>query len=60
MITSGAPRDALATPAPEAGPEIAVVDIRRIDGGLIAEGWEIVEPVAQVAANPAWWESTAS
>ncbi|MFG2103619.1 nuclear transport factor 2 family protein [Micromonospora echinaurantiaca] len=41
---------------PDAGPEIAVVDIRRIDDGLIAEGWEIIEPVAQVAANLAWWE----
>ncbi|HTJ38106.1 MAG TPA: nuclear transport factor 2 family protein [Dactylosporangium sp.] len=41
-------------PAP--GPEIAVVDIWRIDGdGLIAEGWEIIEPIAQVAANLAWW-----
>lgn len=42
---------------PDAGPEIAVVDIWRIDDGLIAEGWEIIEPVAQVAANLVWWES---
>ncbi len=41
---------------PDAGPEIAVVDIWRIDAGLIAEGWEIIEPTAQVAANLAWWE----
>ena len=41
---------------PDGGPEIAVVDIWRIDDGLIAEGWEIIEPVAQVAANLAWWE----
>ncbi|RSM35905.1 hypothetical protein DMB66_60340, partial [Actinoplanes sp. ATCC 53533] len=41
---------------PDAGPEIAVVDIWRIDGGLIAEAWEIIEPVAQVAANLVWWE----
>lgn len=42
----------------DAGPEIAVVDIWRIDDGLIAEGWEIIEPVAQVAANLVWWESS--
>ena len=41
---------------PEAGPEIAVVDIWRIDDGAIAEGWEIIEPVARVAANLRWWE----
>jgi predicted SnoaL-like aldol condensation-catalyzing enzyme len=41
---------------PDAGPEIAVVDIWRIDDGLITEGWEIIEPVAQVAANLVWWE----
>ncbi|MFC9916785.1 nuclear transport factor 2 family protein [Streptomyces sp. NPDC127197] len=41
---------------PDAGPEIAVVDIWRIDDGLIAEGWEIIEPVAQAAANLVWWE----
>ena len=39
-----------------AGPEITVVDIWRIDDGLIAEGWEIIEPVAEVAANLVWWE----
>lgn len=41
---------------PDAGPEIAVVDIWRIDEGLIAEGWEIIEPTAQAAANLVWWE----
>ncbi|WP_328475740.1 nuclear transport factor 2 family protein [Streptomyces sp. NBC_00377] len=41
---------------PDAGPEIAVVDIWRIDEGLITEGWEIIEPVAQAAANLVWWE----
>jgi predicted SnoaL-like aldol condensation-catalyzing enzyme len=41
---------------PGGGPEIAVVDIWRIDDGLIAEAWEIIEPVAQVAANLVWWE----
>ncbi|MFC0505132.1 nuclear transport factor 2 family protein [Micromonospora costi] len=39
------------------GPEIAVVDIWRIDDGLIAEGWEIIEPTAQVAANLTWWKA---
>ncbi|MZG20042.1 hypothetical protein GTY44_42330 [Streptomyces sp. SID5914] len=41
---------------PAAGPEIAVVDIWRIEDGLIAEGWEIIEPTAQAAANLVWWE----
>ncbi|MFF7173053.1 nuclear transport factor 2 family protein [Streptomyces pseudovenezuelae] len=42
---------------PGAGPEIAVVDIWRIDNGLITEAWEIIEPVAQSAANLVWWET---
>ncbi|MEU8195349.1 nuclear transport factor 2 family protein [Microbispora amethystogenes] len=42
---------------PGAGPGIAVVDIWRLDDGLIAEAWEIIEPVAQAAANLTWWES---
>ena len=41
---------------PDGGPEIAVVDIWRIAGGLIAEGWEIIEPVDQAAAHLRWWE----
>ncbi|OLT30428.1 hypothetical protein BJF79_39050 [Actinomadura sp. CNU-125] len=41
---------------PDGGPEIVVVDVWRVDGGLIAEGWEIIEPVAQAAANLTWWE----
>ena len=41
---------------PGAGPGIAGVDIWRLEDGLIAEGWEIIEPVAQVAANLVWWE----
>lgn len=41
---------------PNGGPEIVVVDIWRIDEGLIAEGWEIIEPTAQAAANLVWWE----
>ncbi|WP_433384055.1 nuclear transport factor 2 family protein [Actinoplanes sp. CA-142083] len=42
---------------PGDGPAIAVVDIWRIDDGLIAEGWEIIEPLSQVAANLVWWET---
>ncbi|MFG6196958.1 nuclear transport factor 2 family protein [Nonomuraea sp. JJY05] len=42
---------------PGAEPGIAVVDIWRLDDGLIAEAWEIIEPVSQVAANLVWWES---
>ncbi|MGP4005751.1 nuclear transport factor 2 family protein [Streptomyces sp. 4N124] len=42
---------------PGAGPGIAVVDILRFDDGRIAEAWEIIEGVSQVAANLAWWKS---
>ncbi|MBO2457917.1 nuclear transport factor 2 family protein [Actinomadura violacea] len=38
------------------GPEIAVVDIWRVDGGLISEAWEIIEPVAAAHANLTWWD----
>lgn len=41
---------------PDSGPEVAVVDIWRIDEGLVAECWETIEPVAQAAANLVWWE----
>jgi predicted SnoaL-like aldol condensation-catalyzing enzyme len=43
---------------PGAGPGIAVVDIWRFDDGLIAEAWEIIEPVAQSPANFDWWKSS--
>lgn len=39
------------------GPEIVVVDVLRIRDGLVAEVWEIIEPVAQAAANLRWWET---
>ncbi|MBD2899298.1 nuclear transport factor 2 family protein [Spirillospora sp. NPDC000708] len=45
---------------PDGGPEIAVVDIWRVDGGLIAEAWEIIEPTAHAAANLTWWEPAAA
>lgn len=41
---------------PGAGAGIAGVDIWRLEDGLIAEGWEVIEPVAEVAANQVWWE----
>ena len=41
---------------PDGGPAIVVVDILRIEDGLIAEAWEIIEPVADAAANLHWWE----
>lgn len=41
---------------PDAGPEIVVVDVLRFADGLIAEIWEIIEPVAHAASNAAWWE----
>ncbi|MEW2430833.1 nuclear transport factor 2 family protein [Micromonospora sp. NPDC047644] len=44
---------------PDGGPEIVVVDVLRIADGLIAEGWEVIEPAAQAAANDAWWDAAA-
>ncbi|MFI7450096.1 nuclear transport factor 2 family protein [Nonomuraea sp. NPDC049714] len=41
---------------PGAEPGIVVVDIWRLDDGLIAEAWEIIEPVSQAAAHLTWWE----
>lgn len=41
---------------PGDGPAIAVVDIWRLDDGLIAEAWEIIEPLADVRANLSWWQ----
>jgi predicted SnoaL-like aldol condensation-catalyzing enzyme len=40
---------------PDAGTEVVVVDVLRIDDGSIAEIWEIIEPVAHAPANLAWW-----
>ncbi|SFN78749.1 MULTISPECIES: nuclear transport factor 2 family protein [Actinomadura] len=39
------------------GPEIVVVDVLRVQDGLVAEVWEIIEPVAQAAAHLEWWET---
>jgi predicted SnoaL-like aldol condensation-catalyzing enzyme len=39
------------------GPEIAGVDIWRMEDGLIAEGWEILEPVAEAAQHFMWWKA---
>ncbi|WP_406065267.1 nuclear transport factor 2 family protein [Micromonospora sp. NBC_00860] len=44
---------------PDAGPEIVVVDVLRIADGLIAEGWEVIEPAARAAVNDAWWDADA-
>ena len=41
---------------PDGGSEIAVVDIWRLNDGLIAEGWEIIEPVSRAVANLTWWQ----
>jgi predicted SnoaL-like aldol condensation-catalyzing enzyme len=41
---------------PDDGPEVAVVDICRLDNGLITQVWEIIEPVARAAANLQWWK----
>ncbi|NUP65938.1 MAG: nuclear transport factor 2 family protein [Nonomuraea sp.] len=43
---------------PDGGPEIVVVDLWRLDDGLIAEAWEIIEPTSQAAANFTWWNPT--
>jgi predicted SnoaL-like aldol condensation-catalyzing enzyme len=34
------------------GPELAIVDIFRIQDALIAEHWDVVQPVPAEAANP--------
>ncbi|MEU9866072.1 nuclear transport factor 2 family protein [Streptomyces sp. NPDC047971] len=44
---------------PGAGQGIAGVDIWRLADGLIVEGWEIIEPVADAAAHMAWYEAPA-
>lgn len=45
---------------PGGGPEVTVVDIVRVEDGLIAEVWETIEPAAQAAANLRWWEPASS
>ncbi|RMI43617.1 nuclear transport factor 2 family protein [Streptomyces triticirhizae] len=37
------------------GPGILGVDIWRLEDGLIVEGWEVIEPVADAAAHWEWW-----
>jgi predicted SnoaL-like aldol condensation-catalyzing enzyme len=41
---------------PDVGPEVVVVDILRIQEELVAEIWEVIEPVSHAAANLMWWE----
>ncbi|HEX5204646.1 MAG TPA: hypothetical protein VFW27_32380 [Actinoplanes sp.] len=43
---------------PDHGPEVVVVDILRLDGKLVTDIWEIIEPTAHAAANATWWEPT--
>ena len=43
---------------PDGGPEIAVVDLWRFEDGLVAEAWEIIEPVAEATAHLSWWDPT--
>jgi len=43
---------------PDGGPEITVVDILRVEDGLVAEVWEIIEPAARAAENLTWWNAT--
>ncbi|WP_034591154.1 nuclear transport factor 2 family protein [Hamadaea tsunoensis] len=44
---------------PDGGPEVAVVDIWRVHEGLVAEGWEIIEPLAEAARHLSWWNPAA-
>jgi predicted SnoaL-like aldol condensation-catalyzing enzyme len=39
------------------GPRVAGVDIWRVEEGLIAEAWEILEPFAEAADHFVWWKS---
>jgi predicted SnoaL-like aldol condensation-catalyzing enzyme len=41
---------------PDAGPEVVVVDVLRVEGGLVTDIWEVIEPAAHAAGNLAWWE----
>ncbi|MFE6284201.1 nuclear transport factor 2 family protein [Streptomyces sp. NPDC057877] len=43
---------------PDAGQGIAGVEIWRLEGGQIVEGWEIIEPVADAADHVMWWRTT--
>ena len=45
---------------PGGGPEITVVDIWRLEDGLIAEGWETIEPVGDATVNFTWWQPAGS
>jgi predicted SnoaL-like aldol condensation-catalyzing enzyme len=45
---------------PDAGAEVVVVDVLRLHDGMIAEIWEIIEPVAHAAAHLTWWDPIAS
>jgi ketosteroid isomerase-like protein len=42
---------------PGGGPEIAVIDICRVGGGLVTEICEIIEPVAEVDTHRTWWKA---
>lgn len=37
------------------GPGVVGVDIWRLENGLIAEGWETIEPIGDAAAHMQWW-----
>jgi predicted SnoaL-like aldol condensation-catalyzing enzyme len=39
------------------GPEIDGVDIWRVEDGLIAEAWELLEPVSESADHFVWWQA---
>jgi len=41
-----------------AGPGIAGVDVWRLEDGLIVEGWEVIETVADASDRWVWWKSS--
>ena len=42
----------------DAGAEVQVVDVVRLDGGLITGIWEVIEPAGRAAANLSWWRGS--
>lgn len=38
------------------GPGVFGVDIWRLEDGLIVEGWETLEPVAEAVTHMEWWK----
>lgn len=41
----------------DGGPGVLGVDVWRLEDGLIAEGWETIEPLATASAHMLWWKN---